>query len=136
VVGVFALTTSVIMIDGVVKSQPVVLTTTVRLVAGMSVLTPVVLLGPHRQAALRLMRPSPLWRYALPAAVLGGALAMLAWIAGFSLTDVSRAAILNQLSTIYIFLLAWLVLKEPLTARRALAVASAFAGAAIVIVAG
>jgi drug/metabolite transporter (DMT)-like permease len=130
---VLTLSGSVIVINGIVKAESVLWTTSVRLVAGLVVITPIVLLGSHRDAALGLLRPSKLWRHALPGAILGGALAMLAWIAGFSRTSVAIAAILNQLSTIYVFVLAWLILKEPMTMRRAIAVAAAFAGAAIVI---
>jgi drug/metabolite transporter (DMT)-like permease len=135
VIGVLALTTSVIMVAGILREEPVVWTTTVRLVAGTVAVAPFVLLGRERRVAARLFKPSPLWRYALPAAVLGGALAMLAWIQGFALTDISTAASLNQLSTIYVFVLASLVLKEPVTRGRAVAVGAAFIGAILVIVA-
>ena len=136
IVGLLGLTLSIIMVRDILTTQPILWTASVRMAAGLAVLFPIVMLRrTQRKAALRLLRPSPLWRHALPASVLGGALAMFAWIAGFSLTDVSTAAILNQLSTIYVFVLAWLVLKEPMTLRRALAVATAFAGATIVILA-
>ena len=59
---------------------------------------------------------------------------MWAWLNGFALTSVARAAILNQLSTIWIFVLAALFLGEPLTVRRTLAVGLAMVGVLLVIV--
>ena len=108
--------------------------TTARLVAGLLPLIPVVLLGRERADFLRVLRPSPLWKRAVPASILGGTLAMAAWLGGFARIDMSAAAILNQLSTIFIFLLAALVLHEPLTLRRVIAVGMAFAGAALSLV--
>ncbi|MFN2250769.1 MAG: DMT family transporter [Anaerolineae bacterium] len=133
---VLTLAVSVVMVTDIVRAEPVLWTTSVRLAAGTAVIAPIVLLGPQRHVARLLFRPSPLWRYALPGAVLGGALSNLAWIAGFAHTQIAIAAILNQLATIYIFVLAAVVLNEPFTPRRAAAVTAAFAGAAIIIVAG
>ena len=45
----------------------------------------------------------------------------------------TTASILNQVSTIYIFILATVILKEPLTARRTAAIALALIGALVVI---
>jgi drug/metabolite transporter (DMT)-like permease len=134
--GVFALLSmaaGVVAMRPIITSEPVLWTTTARLVAGTIPLLIIVWFGPDRDVFGQLMRPTPLWRYALPGAVLGGALSMLAWIAGFALTEASRAAILNQLSTIFVFVLAAVVLKEPVTPRRILAIVLAFAGALIVI---
>jgi drug/metabolite transporter (DMT)-like permease len=79
-----------------------------------------------------LLRPGPRWTYALPASVLVGYVSMTTWLGGFKFTEASVAAILNQLSTIFLFVLAAAFLKEPLTPRRSLAVVMAVAGAALV----
>jgi drug/metabolite transporter (DMT)-like permease len=47
--------------------------------------------------------------------------------------DVSRAALLNQLSTIFIFVLAIVFLKEPVTPRRVGAILLALIGALCVV---
>jgi drug/metabolite transporter (DMT)-like permease len=54
---------------------------------------------------------------------------MLAWLAGFKYTLVSVAAILNQLATIFTFVLAAIFLKEPVTLSRLVAIALAATGA-------
>jgi drug/metabolite transporter (DMT)-like permease len=56
-------------------------------------------------------------------------MAMLAWLAGFKYTLVSVAAILNQLSTIFTFILAAVFLKEPVTLPRLIAIVMAVCGA-------
>ena len=53
---------------------------------------------------------------------------------GMKYCEVSRSALLNQLSTIFIFLFATVILKERLTLRRGLAIALAVAGAYLVII--
>ena len=58
---------------------------------------------------------------------------MILWIAAFKLTDMASAAVLNQMSTVFIVILASLLLGEPLTARRITAAAVAVAGSIIVI---
>lgn len=105
-----------------------------RLLVGTLALAPIVALrSSDRNASAVLFRPSRRWRTAVPGSILGAALAMWAWIAGFTYTDVTTASLLNQFSTIYIFILAVAILKEPLTRRRLLALALAFGGAILVV---
>ncbi len=60
------------------------------------------------------------WRKLLIAAFVGQFLSMVLWLAGYKFTSASVAAILNESASVFILLLAWLWLKEPLS-RRALA---------------
>jgi drug/metabolite transporter (DMT)-like permease len=63
---------------------------------------------------------------------LGPFLASIFWFLGFKYTDVASAAVLNQTSTVMIFILAAYFLKEPLGKRRILAVITAFFGVLMV----
>ncbi len=72
------------------------------------------------------------WKMTIPMALLGPFLATLFWIAGFKYLTAGRAAIYNQMSTVFIILLAWLILKEKMTPRKTMGVALAIAGAALV----
>jgi drug/metabolite transporter (DMT)-like permease len=123
----------VMLIDELLNPDQVLAATTFRLLFGTAALVPLVLAGPDRSSLRRLASPTPWWRTAVPASVLGGALAMLAWLNGFALTSVASAAILNQLSTIWIFVLAAAFLQEPMTRRRVLAVILAMAGVVLVV---
>lgn len=64
--------------------------------------------------------------------VFGPFLATLFWFSGFKYTLAGRAAIFNQLSSIFIFLLAMIFLKEKLNAAKWLAVFIAVGGALLV----
>lgn len=77
-----------------------------------------------------------IWKITIPMALLGSFLATLFWIAGFKYETVGRAAIYNQLSTVFIILLAWLILKEEMTPRKLMGVALAIAGALLVALSG
>tara|TARA_R110002096_G_scaffold327036_1_gene520994 strand:+ start:245 stop:1129 length:885 start_codon:yes stop_codon:yes gene_type:complete len=72
------------------------------------------------------------WKLTIPMALLGPFLATLFWIAGFKYETVGRAAIYNQLSTVFIILLAWLILKEHMTKRKVLGIGLAITGAIVV----
>ena len=59
-------------------------------------------------------------------------LSLLFWMLGFKYTLAGRAAIYNQLSTIFIIVLATVILKEKFTRQKVLAVILAIAGATLV----
>ncbi len=66
--------------------------------------------------------------------MLGSYLALIFWIAGMKYSQVGVAAILNQSSTIYILILAALVLGEPFTRRKLVASVLAVAGILLVTI--
>lgn len=102
--------------------------TTVRLAGGIILLLAQSTTRRNRQAAWRCFLPGRHWKVALPAAVLGGFLAMFFWVAGMKYTDTTIASVLNQLSTIFVLVLATLVLREPLTGRKVIAILLGFGG--------
>ncbi|MEM1296402.1 MAG: DMT family transporter [Verrucomicrobiota bacterium] len=73
-----------------------------------------------------------IWKQTIPMALFGPFLATLFWVAGFKFLTAGRAAIYNQMSTVFIILLAWLVLKEHLSSRKVMGVLLAIAGALLV----
>jgi drug/metabolite transporter (DMT)-like permease len=108
--------------------------TSVRLLGGILFLAGQGLVQPQRRAAIvRCFRPSRQWWVTVSAAVLGAYLAMIVWIVGMKYSQASTAAVLNQTSTLWTVLLGWLVLREKLTTRKALAMALAFGGAAVAV---
>ena len=64
--------------------------------------------------------------------ILGTFLSVIFWLAGYKYTLAGRAAIYNQLSTIFIILLAAIFLKEAMTRRKWLAVSCALSGVLLV----
>ena len=72
------------------------------------------------------------WKTMIPMSFLGPFLATLFWIAGFKYETAGRAAIYNQLSTVFIILLAWIFLREEMTKRKLIGVFLAMAGSVLV----
>ena len=123
----------IVIAKPVLERSDVLWATTVRQLSSLAVLLPAVLVNPGRGRLLGVFRPNRSWRYAVPGTLLGSYLALLMWIAAFKLTAAGTAAILNQTSTIFILVLASLLLKEPFTRRKALAAVLALGGIALVV---
>lgn len=80
---------------------------------------------------LGFQRPD-MWRTTITIAILGPYLATLFWMAGFKYLEAGRAAIFNQLSTVFIIILAYFLLGEQLTKRKVVGVILALVGALLV----
>jgi len=70
--------------------------------------------------------------YLLAGSFLGTFLSVIFWLSGYKYTLAGRAAIYNQLSTIFIIILAAIFLKEVMTTKKWAAVSLALGGAFIV----
>ena len=108
--------------------------TLVRLIAGVSGQLLWILLDPRQRPALMVLRPQRVWGTLIPASVMGSYVAMLLWLGGYKWADASVAAVLNQTSTIFTILLAWIFLGESLSRQRALGAALALAGVGMILV--
>jgi drug/metabolite transporter (DMT)-like permease len=126
-----------LMAVGIVMAKPVIdrsdpwWATTIRLLGGVILLSFIGANRRYRSEVLRCFRPGPLWKVTMPTAVVGAYIAMFFWIAGMKYTDTTIASVLNQLSTIFVIVLATLFLKESLTVRKLIAIALGFAGGVI-----
>lgn len=123
----------IVMVKNLLATESILWVSGVRVFFGTVGLAPLFFFRRRREEVARTFRCGPVWRLAVPGAFLGSYLAMIAWIGGFKFTLASVAAILNQTTTVFIFLLAALFLGEPLSGRRTLAVAMAMAGAVLVV---
>lgn len=54
----------------------------------------------------------------LGGALLGQYLSTMVWVAGYKYTSASVASILNESASIFILILGWLILKEPMSTRK------------------
>lgn len=57
-----------------------------------------------------------IWLFA--GAILGQYLSTMVWVAGYKYTSASVASILNETASIFIFILSWLILKEPINRKK------------------
>jgi drug/metabolite transporter (DMT)-like permease len=124
---------AVVMIKPMLGRLPLLWVLEIRLAAGVAALLLYLALHPRRrQIARSLVSGGVRWEVVV-SSLLGGYLAVMAWLGAFKLAQASVAAALNQTNTIFVLLLAALFLRERITPLRALAVASAVAGALLVI---
>ncbi len=107
--------------------------TCTRLLFGLAGQTAWITLARQWPVARVAFRPQPLWRSLIPAAILGPYVSLLLWLGGFKWAPASLAAMLNQMATVYILVLARVVLKEQLSGRQ-VAGATIAAGGAVWIV--
>ncbi|MGB9893311.1 MAG: DMT family transporter [Candidatus Saccharicenans sp.] len=119
---------AIIIIKPVLKDVSVVWATGVRLIGGTLPLI-FLLFFPSRWADFKPLLKASTWRVLAPASFLGTYLSLMFWVGGMKYAFVSIAAPLNQLSTIFIFILATIFLKEKVSPGRILAVVLAFLGA-------
>ena len=77
-------------------------------------------------------RRKDLWKWTIPMSFLGPYLATMLWASGFVYLKAGRAAVYNQMSTAFVLILAWLVLKENLTTRKLVGISLAILGSIIV----
>ncbi len=123
----------IVIIKQVLEQSNVFWATLVRVVAGCISLFVIVLFHPRRRQYLTELKFSRAWLTAFPASVCGNYVALLFWVGGMKYTTASQAAILNQMSSIFIFILAAVFLQERITVNKSLAICLAFAGACLTI---
>ena len=131
VVAILLMAAGLVMMKPVLSHANAWWVTTVRLVAGTLFIAVQAALPKYHAQVARCLRPGPHWKVALPAAVVGTYIAMIIWILGLKYTLASRAGVLNQMSSIFVILLAAVFLKEKITARRGAAVVLAIGGAVL-----
>ena len=125
----FLLAVSIIMFKPQLGGVPVLWATTVRVGSGALSLGVYLAFHRERRSLLVPLLDPRNWRAMIPAAFLGTYLGLIAWMFGMKLTRAVIAAPLNQLNTIFVFILAALFLKEKATPAKIAAVVLAFAGA-------
>jgi drug/metabolite transporter (DMT)-like permease len=122
----------IVMIKPLLASSPVLWTIFLRIGAATLVLTGFLAFHPRRGPICGPLAVLSRWRIMVPASILGAFVANIAWIAGMKLTRASVAAPLNQLNTIFIFILAAIFLREKVTKGKMIAVVLATIGAYLV----
>ncbi len=124
----------IVIIKELLTETNVLWATLVRVTAGILSLSAIVVCHPKRKQYLRELRFSSSWGVAIPASIFGNYLAILCWMGGMKYTTASKAAILNQMSTIFIFVLAAIFLKEKITRNRFAAICLAVTGACLTVI--
>jgi drug/metabolite transporter (DMT)-like permease len=124
----------IVMVKPWLSATPLLWSSLMRMVGGTIGVGLVVLVHPRRAILLRPLRSTRMLKLLVPASVLATYLSNLCWLGGMARTAASVASVLNQMSTIFIFVLAAIFLKERITPLKLAAVILAFAGAILVSV--
>jgi drug/metabolite transporter (DMT)-like permease len=131
-VSVLFMAGGIVMVKPWLAETPVVWSSLMRMIGGTVGVGLALLLHPRRAAILAPLRIPRMLRLLVPGSILATYLSNLCWLGGMSLTSASVASVLNQTSTIFIFILAAVFLKERITPLKLTAVLLAFAGALLV----
>ena len=126
----------IVLVKPLLGHFPLIWAATLRMVAGTLSLALIAAASPQRQEVYSTFRPQQVWRWSVPAAVLGAYVSMILWVAGFKYMPASAASILNQTSTVFAIVLATLLLKEGFDRRKGLALVLALAGVILVTLGG
>lgn len=122
---------SIILVKRVLEAQPLLWVTGLRM---LGAIIGMVLIASFRKELFLLKPPKALrWRPLIIAAFVGQFVAMVFWLAGYKFTSASVAAILNETASVFILLLAWLWLKEPLTRRGLIGVGLTLSGVSFML---
>jgi len=126
----------IVIIKPVLAHSPILWVTQVRLIGGEIVLAAAILMRPDRRSVWSSLYQDGRKRYTLSSSFVGGYLSMILWLAGMKFTQASVASALNETSTIFIFILSALLLREPITGRRSAGIILGFLGAVLVTFGG
>ena len=125
---------SVLIIKPIMKNNPVVYVALYRFSIGFIFGILINILKSGIKQVTQIFKQGLTNQYVVFGAFLGTYLSVIFWLAGYKYTLAGRAAIYNQLSTVFIIILARLFLKEPMTSKKIIGVSLAIFGAMIVSV--
>lgn len=133
-VAILLMAVAIVMVKRTLEAQPLLWVTALRMGGAVAGLWLVALLLRGRESTLLPPLASVPWRKLLLAAFVGQFLSMVFWLGGYKFTSASVAAILNESSSVFILLLAWAWLKEPLSRRAMAGVALTIAGVGCMLI--
>ena len=122
---------AIVMVKRVLEGQPLLWVVALRLLGG--VLGLIAIFAWRGEPLLPRAAPRVRWRVLFFGAFLGQYVSMVLWLAGYKYTKASVAAILNETSSIFIVLLAWLFLHEGMSLRKLVGVACTLSGVAFML---
>lgn len=130
---VFVMALAIVIAKPLLMSWDFLWIVLLRSLAGVGSMLLLLMLRGEIGGAVAAVRRVQRWPTIVAGAVIGSYLSMLAWLAGYKYAQASIAAVLNELASVFIVLLAALILREALSRRLMLGSAMAFAGVVAVV---
>ncbi len=134
--GILAMVTvaiSIVSVKPLLERSSLIWVSEIRLIGGVIILLLVLTFHPARRKIVSSVISIRSWGYTLSGSFVGAYIALVFWLGGMKYTQASEAAALNQTSSIFIFLLAAIFLKEAITLRRIIGIMLAVSGAFMVM---
>jgi drug/metabolite transporter (DMT)-like permease len=128
-----AMAVGVVAVKPILERSPLFWVTVVRLLGGLAFLAVVLALHPGRRAIIGSIRSQERWSYTVSGSFVGTYVAMIFWLGGMKLAPASVAAVLNQTSNVFVFLLAAMFLHERITRTRLVGIVLGMVGAFVVM---
>lgn len=132
-VAITSTASGVVLVKPVLEHENLIEITWSRLLFGLIGQSLYMLLRGQLRGTLRQMAQASVWKTMLPPSIMGTWISLLLWLGGFKWAPASVAAVLNQMATIYILVLARLFLKESIRPQQALGALLAAVGALFII---
>jgi drug/metabolite transporter (DMT)-like permease len=104
-----------------------------RIVPGLIVSSFILRVRGRNKNILSKFKDRSVWPSLVGGSILATYIGLAFWTIGMAFTSASIASVLNQTSTIFIFIFAWLFLGEPMTKRRIVSVIIALIGVFIIL---
>jgi drug/metabolite transporter (DMT)-like permease len=123
----------IIIIKPLLARSPLLWATEMRLFSGIAVLVLATLFHRDRNKIALPKMNFRGWIFTISGSFAGAYLSLILWLAAMKITLASIAAALNQTSTIFIFLFAYLFLREQLNTRKIIGLALGMTGTILVI---
>jgi drug/metabolite transporter (DMT)-like permease len=132
IIGMLSMAVSIIIAKPVLDRSPVMWATVMRLVGGLLFLVVLIAANRRRGKLFRPLRDPTVLKRMFPAAFVGTYFALMFLQGGLKYTQASVATVLTQVSTLFIFVLAVIFLKEPINARRVIGLVVGLGGAVLI----
>lgn len=124
---------SIVIMKPVLNTASLLWATIARIAGGTVFLTTFILVHPAGKKMWQTIFSRESWKPMFSGSFLGGYLSLIAWMAGMKYAQASEASVLNQMNTIFIFVLGIIFLKEKLTPKKTLAFILAATGVVLVV---
>jgi len=128
----FTQAVSIVIVKPFMDDWPLLWMTAWRMVGGLVATIAILPLMRTPRQTLAPLLDRRTWKVVIPGSFIGTYVSLLLWMGGFKYTSASVASALNQTATLFTFLLAVLILHEPVTRRRLAGLALGFGGVLLV----
>lgn len=123
---------AIVVVKPILSQYPILWSAAVRMAGGTAALILFSLLRSDRGKIWKIFKPQPVWKFVLPSTFLGGYFAFILWMGGFKFAQANIAGLFTQLSSLFVVILAVLVLKERLTKWKVAALILALTGSVLI----